>query len=121
MAEARHEDDAESQPPRRRRTDLEDVAPNGSLPVWVRAAVLLGVPSVLAMYLVYMLTTTVALRVATIEANLATLLQRTAAMQHERDEQHDRLEQQMQHVEQALRALCVAAAARDEDRGRCYQ
>jgi hypothetical protein len=42
-------------------------------------------------------------------------------MQHERDEQHDRLEQQMQHVEQALRALCVAAAARDEDRGRCYQ
>jgi membrane protein insertase Oxa1/YidC/SpoIIIJ len=117
-------DDAETPtaPPRRRKTDREaEAISDGALPAWLRAAVLLGVPSVIALFLVYMLTTTVALRIATIEASLATLLQRITTMEQQRDEQHERLQDDMQQVQQALRALCVAVARREEDRGRCYQ
>jgi hypothetical protein len=63
-------------------------------PVWLRAAVALGVPSVIALFLVYVLTMALASRLAAIEVT-----------------QH--------RLERELQTVCLMVATSDEQRARC--
>jgi hypothetical protein len=65
------------------------------LPLWMRAALLLGVPSVIALFLVYAVTMGLSTRLSGIEATQARL-------------------------ERLIRATCVAAAATAEQRAPCF-
>lgn len=75
------------------------------LPVWVRAAALLGVPAVIALFLVYQLARTWTTQMDRIEA---------AVSQHETHRAHD-----MQSMNAFLYAICLNTADGDVERARC--
>src|SRR5262245_27117046 len=69
---------------------------NGNAPPWLRAAVYLGVPSVIALFLVYAVTLSLGHRLTAIDEALVRL-------------------------ELHLRQVCVLAADTDDERARCLQ
>src|SRR5262245_8707553 len=98
VGERRSSDPAPYDGPERRARDSyasEAATLNGAIPAWLRAAVLLGVPSVIALWLVYVLTNAYPARFARIDDALA-------------------------RIERRLVQTCVVAAATDEDRSQCF-
>jgi uncharacterized coiled-coil protein SlyX len=96
------------------------------LPPWLQAAVLLGVPSVIAMFMVYMLTTGVSRRILAIEAQQAAQTQILELVkvgienrQRDADEVREHFDHGVERLETLLRAMCVAVATTAEARNRC--
>jgi len=103
------------------------MAPNGTAgPAWLRSAVFLGVPSLIAMFLVYALTTSVIGRVQAIERQQQIEMQMLELMktgienrQKDADETRRHFDAGVQRIENLLRAMCVAVAETPEKRNRC--
>lgn len=126
------EDDDTPPPPRRRRSDREPLPPIPvdvqGLPSWLKAAVYLGVPSVIALFLVYVLTTAIAGRVQDIERTQAlqqqTIESISKAMTAEQSSDADtrtHFDDGLRRLEQLLRYTCVAAAERDSQKADCLR
>src|SRR5262245_43501065 len=121
------------EPRGRRRSDREPEPPPApvpvdvqSLPSWLRAAVFLGVPSVIALFLVWALTTQVAARVTAIEAAQQLQAQTLAAIVDSVNKQAAAAADTREHfdggvarIERLVRATCVVAARSAEERSNC--
>src|SRR5262245_63181615 len=88
-----------------------------SLPSWLRAAVFLGVPSVIALFLVWAITTQVAARVTAIEAAQQLQAQTLAAIVDTINKQTAASSDTREHfdvgvarIERLVRTTCVVAA-----------
>jgi uncharacterized coiled-coil protein SlyX len=100
--------------------------PDQTLPTWLKAAVLLGVPSVIALFLVYMLTIEMAARITAIEQmqalqtqTLTALGQAFTARVADADRQREHFAEGQARLERLIRAACVVAARTSEERARC--
>jgi hypothetical protein len=99
-----------------------------TLPAWMRAAVFLGVPSVIAMFLVYVVTIQLSTGMTHVEQVLAEnqiairrLIEMMAARQADADNVRDHFDADVERIDRSLRALCVAAIHTDEQRQMCFQ
>lgn len=98
-----------------------------TLPKWLQAALVLGVPSVIAMFMVYFMTTMVATRIAMIEQTQAmqhqTLLQMTAAIKGREGEAvvtREHVDASVARIERLVRQTCALAATNESIRATCY-
>ena len=97
-----------------------------SLPVWLRAAVFLGVPSVIALFLVYVLTTTIASRVERMETaqllmqqSIAALAKAAADRQADADDTRTHFDDASRQLIRSVRQLCVAISETPTERANC--
>jgi len=97
------------------------------LPKWLQAAVFLGVPSVIAMFLVYFLSVQTSERIGEIEKVMSlqqTTMQQIQSAQTARQAQADLTKQHFDNVLvmllRSVRQLCVAVATSPELRAKCF-
>jgi hypothetical protein len=97
-----------------------------SLPAWLQAAVFLGVPSVIALFLVYVVTMSMAARIVAIEQAQASQMQTLQLIKMAGEARQADAEATKAHfdagvvrIETLLRAMCVAIASTQEGRTRC--
>jgi hypothetical protein len=84
----------------------------GNVPVWVKAITLFGVPSSIAMYLVYIMAGTHSADVKTTNELLQSHIKLSTAIEQ-------RQEQQSERLSQILLALCVNGAKDEQQRSKC--
>jgi hypothetical protein len=113
------EDDAdapeERRSQRRRHSDVESAALNGSVPAWLRAAVLLGVPSVIALFLVWVMTQSVSTRLVRIEGRQEALME---SYRGTVDDVHA-INDELRTLERLIRSMCATAADTPDERALC--
>lgn len=97
-----------------------------SLPGWLRAAVFLGVPSVIALFLVYVLTTQISERVNKIEMTqqlnqqtIQLLVKGQADRQADANETRRHFDAAAIEIIQSIRRLCVNVAETPQERATC--
>lgn len=86
----------------------------GTVPIWVKAITFFGVPSSIAMYLVYMMAGTHATDVKTTNELLNAHIKLSTAIEQ-------RQEQQAETLRRVLIALCVNSAKDESQRSRCVE
>jgi hypothetical protein len=96
------------------------------LPAWLRAAGVLGVPSMIALFLVWTLTTAFTGRLATLEQSmraqtelLRQVLAASQARQLDADHVREHFDESLRSLTGILRSTCVNAASTDQARARC--
>lgn len=89
---------------------------NGSYPWWVKAIATFGVPSAIAMFLVWNLTTGQNTAMAQISTTLQEHSKTTAAMS---TDVHNELQISNARIETYLRLMCVNSAKTVQDRTTC--
>lgn len=82
--------------PRRRSTDLDGA------PSWLRASVLLGVPAVIALFLVYVMTTVIAASISSIEKAQSLQQQAIDAMVQAQSAHQDEVDAVRKHYDESL-------------------
>ena len=99
-----------------------------SLPGWLRAAVFLGVPSVIALFLVYVLTTQMADRMQRVEQvqalqtqTLAKLAEAQVARQSDANAQQRHFDLVIADLIRLVRQTCVVAANTADERAACFR
>src|SRR5262245_62082738 len=111
--------------PRRRKTDTQLVDMQ-SLPNWLKAAVYLGVPSVIALFLVYTLTTQIANKVAANGKVILFQQQKLDLIEANTNKIRTDTENVIQHFDEqvkdlmfVVRKICIAMADTSEKREQC--
>jgi hypothetical protein len=89
------------------------------LPAWMRAAVLLGVPSLIAIFLVYMIAMGLVRRVASIEATQQVQGRLLDSLATEAEARAQEARTAHAALERLLRQACVAGAATPAARAAC--
>lgn len=98
---------------------MTDNHPDG-MPWWVKAITFFGVPSAIALYLVYILATTIASATVLNTNTLIRVAQQSTELINtiERERQEDRYNNIM--IQQILQAMCYNAAASSDERANCF-
>lgn len=105
----------ENHDPRRRSADTDVFGfLNGGSPAWLRAVYIVGVPSVIALFLVYFLTNSVI-------AQLTAHSQATEGMRQLLQQHMAQQELIQQENKFYLRQLCLNTARSDEQRAACQE
>lgn len=94
-------------PPPRNETWMSD------LPVWLRASILLGVPSVIALFLVYV--------GATYAPQILAEVKAIHADQVEIRKAHEELKKQNDQILRSIQMYCVAIGKTEVDRLNCFK
>lgn len=96
------------------------------LPKWLQAVVVLGVPSVIALFLVYVMTTGLVRRVSDIERTQAVMASTLAALaaavtERQRDaaDTREHFDDGLARLERQIRNTCMVAATSADERTLC--
>ena len=119
---------------RRRRDDLPVAAVDlENLPMWLRAAVFLGVPSVIALFLVYVLTTQMTARMEHVD-QVQSLQTQTiaglkelgddiradlAAVRADTKDTRDHYDEAIARIDRLMRRVCLVVARSNDERNVC--
>ena len=87
---------------------MTDTSNLRNLPLWLQAAVLLGVPSVIALFLVYMIATVIAGRITNIERTQTT-----------QSENVKNINEDIDRIERLVRNMCMVTAKNSDERILC--
>lgn len=113
-ARVEDDDDMDRRQVMRRTTDAINT---DGVPWQVKAAVMLGVPSVIALYLVYALVSGIVPAILSMQTTMSNLV----AAQGTIAADHQAAKQQNEQILRVLRAGCVNAAMDNQQRERCLQ
>ena len=90
------------------------------MPWWVKAITFFGVPSAIALWLVYLLGTTIANATLTNSTALIEHHQATSSLVNVINTEHQEHKLDSVIIQQLLQAMCVNAAADSDERGNCF-